>query len=158
MDLYSLFGFVNPGMLGSTEHYRRQFATPIKRDADPSARARLRRVIAPFVLRRLKTEVLDDLPPRTEIVLHVEMSPEETALYEALRRRAVDDLESLMAEGPGAGEGRLEILAHLTRCGSRAAIPASCRTPAPRAGFPCPDRSRDTARRHRFIVMLFLTR
>ena len=115
MDLYSLFGFVNPGMLGSTEHYRRHFATPIERDTDPAARARLRRVIAPFVLRRLKTEVLDDLPPRTEITLHVEMSPEETALYEALRRRAVDDLESLMAEGPGAGEGRLEILAHLTR-------------------------------------------
>ena len=115
MDLYSLFGFVNPGMLGSTEHYRRHFATSIERDTDPGARARLRRVIAPFVLRRLKTEVLDDLPPRTEITLHVEMSPAETALYEALRRRAVDDLESLMAEGPGAGEGRLEILAHLTR-------------------------------------------
>ena len=115
MDLYSLFGFVNPGMLGSTEHYRRHFTTPIERSADPAARARLRRVIAPFVLRRLKTEVLDDLPPRTEITLHVEMSPAETALYEALRRRAVDDLESLMAEGPGAGEGRLEILAHLTR-------------------------------------------
>ena len=115
MDLYSLFGFINPGMLGSTEHYRRHFAAPIERDGDPAARARLRRLIAPFVLRRLKTEVLDDLPPRTEITLHVEMSPAEAALYEALRRRAVDDLESLMAAGPGAGEGRLEILAHLTR-------------------------------------------
>ena len=115
MDLYSLFGFINPGMLGSTEHYRRHFAAPIERDGDPAARARLRRLIAPFVLRRLKTEVLDDLPPRTEITLNVEMSPPEAALYEALRRRAVDDLESLMAEGPGAGEGRLEILAHLTR-------------------------------------------
>ena len=115
MDLYSLFGFVNPGMLGSTEHYRRHFATPVERDGDAAARARLRRLIAPFVLRRLKTEVLDDLPPRTEIMLHVEMSPAEAALYEALRRRAVDDLESLMAECPGAGEGRLELLAHLTR-------------------------------------------
>ena len=115
MDLYSLFGFVNPGMLGSSEHYRRHFAAPIERDADPAARARLRRLIAPFMLRRLKTEVLDDLPPRTEITLHVEMSPAETALYEALRRRAVDDLESFVAQGPGAGEGRLEILAHLTR-------------------------------------------
>ena len=119
MDLYSLFGFINPGMLGSTEHYRRHFALPIERDADPAARARLRRLIAPFVLRRLKTEVLDDLPPRTEIVLNVEMSRAEAALYEALRRRAVEDLEALMAEGPGAtpaaGEGRLQVLAHLTR-------------------------------------------
>ena len=73
------------------------------------------------MLRRLKTEVLDDLPPRTEIVLHVEMSRAEAALYEALRRRAVEDLEALMAQGsgsgtgPAAGEGRLEVLAHLTR-------------------------------------------
>ena len=119
MDLYSLFGFINPGMLGSTEHYRRRFASPIERDGDAAARARLQRLIAPFVLRRLKTEVLDELPPRTEIVLHVEMSRAEAALYEALRRRAVEDLEALMAQGsgagPAAGEGRLEILAHLTR-------------------------------------------
>ena len=115
MDLYSLFGFINPGMLGSTEHYRRHFVLPVERDEDAAARARLRRLIAPFVLRRLKTEVLDDLPPRTEIVLHVEMSLAEAALYEALRRRAMDDLESLAVRGPGTGEGRLEILAHLTR-------------------------------------------
>ena len=127
MDLYSLFGFVNPGMLGSTEHYRRHFAGPVERGGDPAARARLRRLVAPFVLRRLKTEVLDDLPPRTEIVLHVEMSPAEAALYEALRRRAVEDLEAMMLQesgadsdagrsvGPGAGDGRLEVLAHLTR-------------------------------------------
>ena len=139
MDLYSLFGFVNPGMLGSTEHYRRHFAGPVERDGDAAARARLRRLVAPFVLRRLKTEVLDDLPPRTEIVLHVELSPAEAALYEALRRRAVEDLEKLMVQGRGEGaggsgdsgrigdgsgrggsgpvpgDGRLEILAHLTR-------------------------------------------
>ena len=115
MDLYSLFGFLNPGMLGSTEHFRRRFVVPVERDGDAGARARLRRLIAPFVLRRLKTEVLDDLPPRTEIVLHVELSPAEAALYEALRRRAVDDLESLAARGLDAGEGRLEVLAHLTR-------------------------------------------
>ena len=133
MDLYSLFCFINPGMLGSTEHYRRHFAGPVERDGDPAARARLRRLVAPFVLRRLKTEVLDDLPPRTEIVLHVDLSPAEAALYEALRRRAVEDLEAMMIRGsgpdsgvdsgvgPGAGsgagtgDGRLEILAHLTR-------------------------------------------
>ena len=115
MDLYSLFGFLNPGMLGSTEHFRRHFGVPVERDGDAAARARLRRLIAPFVLRRLKTEVLDDLPPRTEIVLHVEMSPAEAAMYEALRRRAVDDLESLSVRGLDGGEGRLEILAHLTR-------------------------------------------
>ena len=112
-DLHSLFSFLNPGMLGSLEQFRRTFALPIERDGDAEARGRLRRLVAPFLLRRLKTEVLDDLPPRTEIVLQVEMSPPEAAFYEALRRRAVEDLESLPGAGPGAG--RLQILAHLMR-------------------------------------------
>ena len=112
-DLYSLFSFINPGLLGSLQQFRRNFATSIEERRDDAARARLRRLVAPFILRRLKTEVLDDLPPRTEITLHVEMSPAEAAFYEALRRRAVEDLESLAAADPGAG--RLEILAHLTR-------------------------------------------
>ena len=112
-DLYSLFSFINPGLLGSLEQFRRNFATSIEERRDDAARARLRRLVAPFILRRLKTEVLDDLPSRTEITLHVEMSPAEAAFYEALRRRAVEDLQSLAADAAGAG--RLEILAHLTR-------------------------------------------
>ena len=112
-DLYSLFSFINPGLLGSLEQFRRNFATSIEERRDDAAWARLRRLVAPFILRRLKTEVLDDLPSRTEITLHVEMSPAEAAFYEALRRRAVEDLQSLAADAAGAG--RLEILAHLTR-------------------------------------------
>ena len=98
MDLYSLFSFINPGLLGSQEQYRRHFALPVEKDSDADARARLRRLIAPFVLRRLKTEVLDDLPERTEIMLHVEMSTEEAAIYEALRQQAVEELDSMGRE------------------------------------------------------------
>ena len=115
VDLYSLFSFINPGMLGSLEQYRRNFALPIEKDADADARARLRRLIAPFVLRRLKTEVLEDLPPRTDIILHVEMSADEAALYEALRQQAVEDLEALAHNQLGDGERKLQVLAHLTR-------------------------------------------
>ena len=115
VDLYSLFGFINPGMLGPLEQYRRNFALPIEKDADADARSRLRRLIAPFVLRRMKTEVLEDLPARTEIILHVEMSPDEAAFYEALRQRAVEDLEALAHNQFGDGEHKLQILAHLTR-------------------------------------------
>ncbi len=114
-DLHSLFSFINPGMLGSLQQFRRTFAAPIEAEASGTARARLRRLVAPFVLRRLKAEVLDDLPPRTEITLHVEMSPAEASFYEALRRRAVEDLEALRAEGPGDDDGRMLMLAHLTR-------------------------------------------
>ena len=118
VDLYSLVRFLNPGLLGSARRFRKNFAVPIERDRDPEARHRLRRLTRPFVLRRLKSEVLDDLPPRTEITLHVELSADEAALYEALRQRAVDDLESLALTDPGseaAGRGRIQVLAHLTR-------------------------------------------
>ena len=111
-DLHSLFSFLNPGMLGSPQHFRRVFAVPIEQRADTAARERLRRLVAPFILRRMKTDVLHDLPPRTEITLHVEMSPDEAAFYEALRLRAVEDLESM--SGPVA-DSRLRILAHLMR-------------------------------------------
>ena len=120
-DLYSLFAFLNPGMLGSQKHFRQKFDLPIAREGDPAARSRLRRLISPFVLRRVKADVLDDLPPRTEVTLHVEMSPEESALYEALRRRAMKDLEALSDEnasqeaGAGPDRRRFQVLAHLTR-------------------------------------------
>ena len=118
LDLYSLFHFLNPGLLGSARRFRENFALPVERDRDPEVRHRLRRLIRPFVLRRLKSEVLDDLPPRTEITLHVELSAEEAALYEALRQRAMDDLEGLARADPGAegaGQERIRVLAHLTR-------------------------------------------
>ena len=117
VDLHSLFSFINPGMLGSLAQFRGNFAAAIERDADVDAQGRLRRLIAPFVLRRLKADVLDDLPERTEITLHVEMSAEEATLYEALRQRAVDELEAARQESPDLAEGarRVQVLAHLTK-------------------------------------------
>ena len=130
VDLHALFGFANPGLLGSLEQFRRNVQIPIERDGDGEAQARLRRIIAPFVLRRLKAEVLDDLPERTEITLHVPMSAAEAELYEALRQRAVEDLEGARREAPELAEGarRVQILAHLTRlrlacCHPRLAVP-----------------------------------
>ncbi|MCZ6888439.1 MAG: DEAD/DEAH box helicase, partial [Gammaproteobacteria bacterium] len=115
MDLHSLFSFINPGLLNSAAQFRERFLVPIERDNDAQARARLRRLITPFVLRRLKSEVLDDLPERTEITLHVELSKQEAALYETLRRRAVEDLDAEANKGAGSGERHLQVLAHLTR-------------------------------------------
>ena len=115
IDLFSLFSFLNPGMLGSLNHFRRRFAIPIERDGDADARARLRRLTAPFILRRLKSDVLDDLPPRTEITHHVALSSEEGALYEALRQRALEDMAAREEDGAAAEQARMQVLAHLTR-------------------------------------------
>ena len=94
-ELWNLFRFINPGLLGSLKQFNERYAGPIERQHDPQARQRLRRLIQPFILRRLKSQVLSELPARTEITLDVELSPEERAFYEALRRSAVEHLESL---------------------------------------------------------------
>ena len=116
MDLHSLFSFLNPGLLGSAQRFRSHLGGAAER-GDREANVRLRRLIAPFLLRRLKTEVLDDLPERTEITLHVRMSPEEAAVYEALRERAVEELDAARGEGDDldGGSQRVQVLAHLTR-------------------------------------------
>ena len=109
-ELWSLFAFVNPGLLGGREKFARRFVTPIARDNDARAKAALRALIRPFLLRRTKAQVLAELPPRTEQTLLVEQEAEERAFYEALRRRALERLEEV-----GAERTRIHILAEITR-------------------------------------------
>ena len=115
MDLHSLFSFLNPGLLGSRDRFRKTFAEPVENRGDEEARGRLKRTVAPFILRRLKSEVLDELPERTEITLHVELSAEEAALYEMLRRKAVEQLAASGKESAPGETERFQLLAHLTR-------------------------------------------
>ncbi|MFC1837180.1 SNF2-related protein [Thermodesulfobacteriota bacterium] len=91
-ELWNLFNFILPGLLGSLESFNRRFAVPIERFGDPVARRKLKKLIRPFILRRSKAQVLEELPPRTEIALQVEMNPEELAFYEAMRRQAIENL------------------------------------------------------------------
>jgi SNF2 family DNA or RNA helicase len=91
-ELWNLFNFILPGLLGSLESFNRRFALPIERFGDPVARRKLKKLIRPFILRRNKAQVLKELPPRTEITLQVEMNSEELAFYEAMRRQALEKL------------------------------------------------------------------
>jgi superfamily II DNA or RNA helicase len=115
-ELWNLFRFINPGLLGTADQFQLRFAGPIEKAqdkrAEAGARARLRRLTQPFILRRTKSQVLTELPPRTEIVLPVELSVEETALYESLRREALDKLASL--EAPQSQKS-IAILAEMMR-------------------------------------------
>jgi superfamily II DNA or RNA helicase len=111
-ELWNLFRFINPGLLGSLEHFNQRFATPIEKYQDKQARSQLKKLIQPFLLRRTKNQVLHELPSRTEILLQVELSREEMAFYEALRRQALAKLE---ASSANARAKHLQVLAEITR-------------------------------------------
>ena len=107
-ELWNLFNFLNPGLLGTLEQFRKRFQEPIERDQDRETLGRLRRIVSPFLLRRIKSEVLDELPPRTEITLELEPSEGEAAFLEALRRQSLAGLD----ETPGQ---TMQVLAALMR-------------------------------------------
>ncbi|MGJ5674326.1 MAG: DEAD/DEAH box helicase [Nostochopsis sp.] len=111
-ELWNLFRFINPGLLGSVESFNQRFAIPIEKFQDKQVRNKLKKLIQPFLLRRLKNQVLEELPSRTEILLHVELSREETAFYEALRREAISKLTESEAT---AGQKHLQVLAEIMR-------------------------------------------
>jgi len=111
-ELWNLFRFINPGLLGSLERFNTRFANPIERDGNKEARLRLKKLIQPFILRRTKSQVLEELPARTEILRHVTLSDQETAFYEALRQKAIESIE---ANQEGAGQKRIRVLAEIMR-------------------------------------------
>lgn len=93
-ELWNLFHFINPGLLGTLNRFNERFAIPIERYHNRDARLKLKKLIRPFILRRIKSQVLEELPPRTEVTLEVEMSDEEKLFYEALRQNALEVLEN----------------------------------------------------------------
>jgi SNF2 family DNA or RNA helicase len=111
-ELWNLFRFINPGLLSSLDNFNQNFANPIERYQDKQARNKLKKLIQPFILRRTKNQVLQELPERTEITLHVELSKEEMAFYEALRREAITKLADSNAE---AGTKHLQVLAEIMK-------------------------------------------
>jgi len=133
-ELWNVFRFINPGLLGSLKQFNVKFASPIEKTRDKKARARLKRLIQPFILRRTKNQVLEELPSRTEITIRVEMGEDEAALYEALRRSALETLAGI-GKVRTKGEQHLKILAELMRlrracCNPRLVLPD---TPIPSA-------------------------
>src|SRR5690606_16567588 len=84
-ELWAIFRAAAPGLLGSWEQFKARFAIPIERHRDERARRALSRLIRPFLLRRTKAEVADDLPPRTEVVHLVELAEDERRAYEDVR-------------------------------------------------------------------------
>jgi SNF2 family DNA or RNA helicase len=96
-ELYSLFRFLNPSMFGSAESFNQQYLLPIQKHNDKTATADLRRKVYPFILRRLKKDVLKELPDKIEQTLYVEMSDEQTKYYEQRRQFFKQAIEQQVA-------------------------------------------------------------
>lgn len=81
-DIFSQLNFLNPGMLGSKDFFKEQFAKPVDKFQDIETKQHLRKLIYPFLLRRTKEQVAKDLPEKTEVTLYCEMGKEQRAVYE----------------------------------------------------------------------------
>ncbi len=113
-ELWSIFHTVAPGVLGSWEQFRKRFAAPIEKDRNSDRREALAHVIAPFILRRSKGDVLKELPERTETNLMVDLSVEERSRYDQMRLAAVAELDEIGDESLSHDQ-RFKVLQMLTR-------------------------------------------
>lgn len=84
-DLFAQMNFLNPGMLGSMDFFRNEFANPIDKMQEPEAKENLRKLINPFLLRRTKEQVAPDLPEKIETVLYCEMGAHQRKIYDGYR-------------------------------------------------------------------------
>lgn len=86
LELYSLFRFLNPEMFGSVQEFTNDYIVPIQKYSDTSTIEELRKKIYPFLLRRVKKEVLADLPDKIEKLVYVDMNDEHGRFYEERRK------------------------------------------------------------------------
>ncbi len=124
-ELWSLFDVIAPGLLGPARHFHVHTAVPMA-EGDQAAAERLRRRVSPLILRRTKSQVLRELPPRTDVVLPVVLTPDERDRYESVRRSA-----NLAFTDKKARQDRAGVLAALTRLRQLACHPRLVHPEAP---------------------------
>lgn len=93
-EIWNLFEFANPGYLGSFQQFGERFILPIEKKKDKQQQLLLKQLISPFILRRTKADVLDELPEKTELTIPIELSEEEMAVYENIRTRTLSGLQT----------------------------------------------------------------
>jgi SNF2 family DNA or RNA helicase len=119
-ELFSITHFANPGLLGTRADFRALIGDKVER-GDAEATDRLRRKLRPVLLRRTKSAVAQDLPPRTDSVLFVDFEEDERALYEAMRLAARSDVQKRMSEG-ASPMAALEALLRLRQAACHASL------------------------------------
>jgi len=119
-ELWSVFRFTHPGLLGTRADFSKRYARPIS-DGKDEAAERLRSLIKPFLLRRMKREVAKDLPPRTDTVLTVELEETERQLYDAIYASKHKEVVEAL-EGGGSVMAALEALLRLRQAACHPAL------------------------------------
>ncbi|HEY9645896.1 MAG TPA: DEAD/DEAH box helicase, partial [Chroococcidiopsis sp.] len=96
LDLWSIFQFLNPGYLGNQTQFRRNFELPIQKNNDPRQSATLKKLVEPFILRRVKTDqsIIKDLPDKVEQKLYCNLTKEQASLYEAVVKSVEEQLQT----------------------------------------------------------------
>lgn len=113
-DVYAQMNFLNPGMLGTVEHFRNDFATPIDKFGEKEQKDHLRKLLFPFILRRTKEQVAKDLPEKTETILYCEMEDDQRRIYDAYRNEYRSKILGTIDE-VGIGQSQLTILQGLMK-------------------------------------------
>ncbi|MEK7827099.1 MAG: DEAD/DEAH box helicase, partial [Thermodesulfobacteriota bacterium] len=123
-ELYSLFRFLNPAMFGTINDFNHDYALPIQKNNDKDAIYTLRKKIYPFILRRLKKEVLKELPDQIEQELFVEMSDDQKRLYDQRRAYYHESLKREIAIS-GIQKSQFLFFQALTELRQIASVPES---------------------------------
>lgn len=113
-ELWSLFEFMMPGSLGNEPQFKRLYRIPIEKRRDEARAAALLRRIAPHLLRRKKADVARELPPKTEMVIHIAMGEAQGEFYEALHATTQKEILQLLNE-ENAEQKRIHVLDALLR-------------------------------------------
>jgi len=113
-ELWALLDFVMPGLLGDAAQFRCAFRYPIERDGNAERLASLRRRVAPFILRRLKNSVARELPPKTEIVVPIELKEDQRDFYESIRLAAHAEVRQAVKR-KGIAASTIDILGALMK-------------------------------------------
>ncbi len=113
-DIFAQMNFLNPGLLGSMEFFRNEFATPIDKFGEQVQKEHLRKLLYPFILRRTKEQVAKDLPEKTETILFCEMEKEQRLIYDAFRNSYREKILGTIDE-QGIDKSQLTILQGLMK-------------------------------------------
>lgn len=108
-EIWSLFDFLMPGMLGNHKDFSKRYRNPIEKQKDPKQQTILAGRLKPFILRRNKSDVAKELSPKTEIIHFVELSPGQRDLYETVRLMAHDKVQEVLSD-KGFNRSRIVIL------------------------------------------------